>query len=311
MIRPPRVLLLLFFLGSGCRGQSEPPAANPVEVVAEQPENRLDPPTATEVPSGFPGLTMEQQREWLRGSWRQPREAAQADKDRAELVRPAPKSFVPDGAQMGLKATLIPHKTKLKAGDSFWYRLEIQNVGPSTIPWREENSFFKSGFNLGARLFSLYLTLPDGREVKAVSFPFRLGHCPGQIRAKRVLEASGMSRDDAKDLHLKATADLEIQRELMIDLAPGETLVTRPWRYEDPCSTTRSHSDAFEHGFREWPWDAERRAPGRYAIRIVLNDPVPSAPQTNDKVLLSAYEMRRKLALGRISSNSVTVTLSP
>lgn len=305
---------------------ADTPPASPDARATRLPENKLDLPPDTKVPDGFSKLSPDGQREWLRGVWRRPRENAQASKDKAELVRPAPKGFTPDGKEKSFKLTLFPLKTQLRPGESFWYRFELQNIGSSTVTLREQESFFKSGYALGYLHYDLYLTLPDSTEVKGLSHPFSIiGHCPGNPGPK-VIEAVGGTEEDFKDEFLKATADSSIARELAVTLEPGETIVTRPWRFVDSCmpkAPTSAEREALAKGYREWPWDRERRRPGIYSIRIEMNDSAPAKPPTEEEMAaiekkdefsrksqLLVYEMRKKFALGRVSSNSVRVTLS-
>ena len=63
---------------------------------------------------------------------RRPYEEAQRAKDRAELVRPTPPGFKPRLASV--KITMIARDSKVKVGGSFWYRIELQNVGRNPSP---------------------------------------------------------------------------------------------------------------------------------------------------------------------------------
>jgi hypothetical protein len=291
------------------------------------PENKLNLPPDTKVPDGFGRLPADAQRDWLRAVWRRPLESAQALKDRAELVRPKSPGFKADGREKSLKLTLFPFKTRLRPGESLWYRLEIQNVGTSSVTWTESNSFFKNGIHLGSEFIHIYLTLPEGKEVRGMANPLNFGHCPETAKTIKPLEASGLSEEDFKDKLTKATAISDIEGGLELVLAPGETLSTRPWNYKNPCfpkTLGETEKTALSRGFREWPWDMNHAAPGTYGLRFEFSQPAPSAPPTEEEMAdferkyglsradqMYSFAQRTKSSLGTFSSNSVRVVISP
>lgn len=308
-----------------CRDQEAPPASPGPKIESTRlPDNKLGLPPDTKVPDGFAKLSPEMQREFLRSVWRRPIEKAQSRNDRAELVRPAPADFLPDGKDKSLKLALVPFKTRLKAGESLWYRLEMQNVGSSSITWAEMNSFFKSGVFLGSESFRLRMTLPNGTHVGGAAVPFRIGHCPGNPGPKTLVSATGVSEEDFKDVFTKVTAKSSAERELSVTLAPGEAIVTRPWHYSDPCFPKEPDSAAqaaLSQGFREWPWDESRRTPGIYRLRFELYRPAPRRPSEDAMAeierkhgmtrasQLRALEVESRFALGIVPSNEIQVEL--
>ena len=72
-------------------------------------------------------------------------EAQVRAEERKELVRPAPKDFKPAPAARKLKMTLVARDKRIRVGQTFWYRLEIQNVGRRELTIHEFLSFLKSG----------------------------------------------------------------------------------------------------------------------------------------------------------------------
>lgn len=323
------LVLLSICLGAGC-GKHESPGQTPSApslAAVRIPENKLDLPPDTSVPDGFSKLPPDAQREWLRGVWRRPLETAQTLKDRAELVRPRPPGFKSDGKTKSLKLTLIPLKTRLKPGESLWYRLQIQNIGTSSVTWTESNSFFKNGIHLGSEFLHIYLRLPDGREVQGMAVPLSFGHCPENVSSKRPVEASGVSEDDFKDMFTRATAISDAEEGLHLVLAPGETLSTRPWSYKNACFPKKpadTERTALSSGFREWPWDMNHAGPGTYGLRFEFSQPAPSAPPTEEEMAiyerkyglsradqLLAFSQRTKSSLGTYSSNSIQVVIAP
>lgn len=321
--------VISLWLSAGC-GKQDSGGKNPSTpslAATRIPENKLNLPPDTKVPDGFSKLPPDAQREWLRGVWRRPLERTQSLKDRAELVRPAPRDFQSDGKEKSLKLTLIPFKTRLKPGESLWYRLEIQNIGTSSVTWTESNSFFKNGIYLGSEFIHIYLKLPGGKEVRGMAVPLSFGHCPENPAPKSPVEASGVSEEDFKDMFTRATAMSDVEGGLDLALAPGETLSTRPWRHKNPCfpkTPGKLEQAALSRGFREWPWDMNHAAPATYGLRFEFSQPAPSAPPTEEEMAiferkyglsradqLFSFAQRTRNSLGTYSSNSVQVVIAP
>ncbi|MBI4677980.1 MAG: hypothetical protein HY748_10400 [Elusimicrobia bacterium] len=203
--------------------------------------------------------------EWER---RRPFEEAQRAKDRAELVRQAPAGFKPSKSRKRVKITLIARDAKVKVGGSFWYRIELRNMGPEPIRWMDHDwSFFKHGKALSDWEFRM--TLPNGKTKRM--WVDRGVHCG----AEEVREVRGM----AKEARRKYIEDLEfhdkLEQGLDVTLQPGETLVTRPWRYYggfEYCDMVKRGEDPdarIPGEFREFPGLDPFENLGAYHIKAV------------------------------------------
>lgn len=160
-----------------------------------------------------------------------------------ELVRPAPKGFKPvEGRKVELK--LIPEREYVSRGRSFWYRLEMQNMGRQTLQWDEKDSFFEDGYLRDANVRFL-VTQPDGREV----------------RMQPPLDDYGAERDGGG---------------IRVRLKSGETLVSRPWAYQgDGVGQVWGP-------FRELASRYNFTFLGRYKIKAVLNREALGLVESNE-----------------------------
>jgi hypothetical protein len=162
--------------------------------------------------------------------------AAQEARDRQELVTPAPEGWQPKSTGAQLKLNLFAEKTALRIGDTFRYRLEIQNIGSDDIPFYENPSFIKTGADMWTIFFKAYITFPDGKEsLLPPPLPF----------------ADSLPPDNVD----------ETPRKLFLTLHSGETVTTRARPLTD-------HFRALETGY-------DFDEPGRYRIRIFYSRPSP------------------------------------
>lgn len=87
------------------------------------------------------------------------------EKDRRELLRSPAPDWKPGGSKRKLDILLLIDKTKIRKGESFAYRLEMQNAGREPLLIKEEPpSFTKDGSLCGHNDFKFYVTPPGGRE---------------------------------------------------------------------------------------------------------------------------------------------------
>lgn len=164
---------------------------------------------------------------------------------RFELVRPAPRDFVPrPGRALNLK--LIPERAFVSRGRSFWYRLELQNEGREPFLWREDRSFFEDGFLQNADV-QFFVTQPDGRSVRMLP-PL---DDPGRV------ESTG----------------------IQVTLSPGETLVSRPWAYQGRGAT---RTESVWGPFRELASRYQFAFLGGYRIKAVLTRPELGTVESNE-----------------------------
>lgn len=160
-----------------------------------------------------------------------------------ELVRPAPKGFKPvEGRKVELK--LIPEREYVSRGRSFWYRLEMQNMGRQTLLWDEKDSFFEDGYLRDANVRFL-VTQPDGRVVRMLP----------------PLDDYGADRDGTG---------------IRVRLKSGETLVSRPWAYQG------DGAGQVWGPFRELASRYNFTFLGRYKIKAVLNREALGQVESNE-----------------------------
>lgn len=208
-------------------------------------------------------------------------------RDRRDLIRPPPPGFKAEPAERKLRMTLVARDRKIRVGESFWYRLEIQNVGRTPVHILDWPSFLKDGSESANGYWDLFATGPDGKRKLMVigrlvdMFELRDSHAdavpvPGAEKMTDLEVQQYIRRDDAF-----RRAD----RELRVVLDPGETLVTKPWRWvpakerlerKARGETNLTPRPAGE--FREFWTDYRFSTPGRYTIQAVYDAPISPLP---------------------------------
>jgi len=251
--------------------------------------------------------------------------------DRKELVRPAPKGFKRGKKPRQVTLTLIPREKAIKVGQSFWYRLELQNTGHERLEIQETPSFLKDGASYSAQKWEFYATGPDGERKEMI---------PGTLAD----ELLGSMRETAsagtpvpstitalrrEELDIQETARRKASSRLRVNLFPGETLLSRPWRWLTQLQyvTRKSRGESIiwpkpDEPFRELWTVYWFKTPGRYAIEAEYVDEPP--PPLSEEYLRRmenlgvAKERMQRLrredqaaALGRIRSNRVEVEVLP
>lgn len=85
--------------------------------------------------------------------------------DRKELLRQPREDWTPGAAGRKLNLLLLAERSKIRKGEPFGYRLEMQNAGREPLPVKEDApSFIKDGSLCGSNAFRLYATPPKGKE---------------------------------------------------------------------------------------------------------------------------------------------------
>ncbi|MFA6317914.1 MAG: hypothetical protein WC943_10885, partial [Elusimicrobiota bacterium] len=200
--------------------------------------------------------------------------------DRAELVRPAPKDFKPEGRRK-IRLVLIPKQRRLKTGENFWYRLELQNVGKEPILFDDRPSFWKIGNRFMPCHF--YITPPDGKEVRG-----NLVEDFMDSREKTIVLPDHLTTDEARRKYAAEIVKEEGNRRsrllhLHVNLQPGETLVTRAWRF-GTFDEQYERTKAGEHPHPPISGDFRELAlenlafdqPGTYKVKATYEDPLRS-----------------------------------
>ncbi len=272
----------------------------------------------------FKKLPPERQAAWLAEQKQQPAREAKAAQDRAELVRPAPSDFKPENDDRRIRLRLIAQKEMMRAGEHFWYRLELQNVGRKPIHWYEKSSFFKHGrLNYSKQGIKFFVRQPDGKEwglVPPISLPLLGENRKGFSFPPGTTEAEQARR-------FKRMVGMANINELSIILLPGETLVTRAWaeRGADEANAIFARGEdpdaAIPGEFRELTAFFRFDQRGAYRVRVVYDD--RPSPLTEENIRSSEkYGISRKdevenqkfaeeNALGPVQSNIVSVEVTP
>lgn len=249
--------------------------------------------------------------------------------DQKDMVRPAPPGFKPEpdplkAGPLKAKLTLIPKKTILKPGETFWYRAELQNLSALTIKFDKAPSFWKVGIAEYDQ-YDFYITPPGGKERNVmldIDFPIGSHRGPG---------ARGKMNDAQLEDHSFRMAR---RNALHVDLGPGETLLSRPWRR----LSIEELDDMYEKDVEPAPVIGEFRElalessfkfdkPGKYRIKLVFQDYAPELPdeehiqfsmQRNDydheeatRIAMDFYRWRLRNSMGRVESNPVKIEVRP
>ncbi|TPW20800.1 MAG: hypothetical protein FD126_1324 [Elusimicrobia bacterium] len=265
---------------------------------------------------------------WSEEEGRIRREVRKAE--RAELVRPAPKGFKPDPTARKLKLTLVARDKTIRSGESFWYRLELQNVGREPVKFREEKSFLKNGWRYGGGQWEFYTLRPDGK--KEMMIPGRLVDEMGRReRPNPPIDVPGsetMTEAQIQDWVQRDGLRRTAERDLEVVLVPGETLISRPWRWVTPEEQRERHSKGEKDlwprpagEFRELRTSSVLEQPGRHKIWVTYDDPPLKADEdeiqrmekrgVSREKTLDYYRRTNAKKLGFLESNPVFVEVSP
>jgi hypothetical protein len=258
-------------------------------------------------------------------------EAAVRAAERRELVRPAPAGFKPGRERRKFRLILVARDKTIRAGEPFWYRLELQNLGRETVHYWETPSFLKDGGNYDLGRWDFYAIDPKGQRETMVIGSLFGGHdirethtdaipIPGSERMSEVEIEQYMRRDSAK-----RRAD----RDLIVDLAPGETIISRPWRWVDAEERVERRQRGEANlaprptgNFRELWTNFRFDFPGRYAVRAVYDDTMSPMPSEDfikgmekdgysRASTIADYKKQALKRLGRIESLPVAIEVLP
>ncbi len=257
----------------------------------------------------------------------------QAASDRQELISPAPAGWRPKQAGLKVELTLVPEKARMRVGERFRYRLEIQNIGNEYIQFFEMGkSFIKDGSLYGHYRF---LVTPPGGAERMMEAPMLRADRPqatnpGPAVKERV--SAVMTREE------RAVASWRDEARHILDLylAPGEILRNRVESASDPFRTlwTSFHFDK----------------PGTYRIRVEYDDlgdhpdvareksieqRMRASHASREQILkwdeefriergvslddrkreraeeVRSYEERRRTSVGQVHSNTAIVEVAP
>lgn len=251
--------------------------------------------------------------------------------DQRELVRPAPKGFKPEDARRKVRVTLVPRETTIKVGESFWYRLELQNVGRESIEFAESPSFLKDGLRWDMLKWGFAVVLPNGTREKMILgryFEERdLDHRPR--RPIDVPDSKKLTEAEARTWARRDSLRRNAGRNLRVTLRPGESIATKPWRWVDDeeylARFKRNEPELWpapEGTFRELRTVFEFETPGKYKVVAILRDPPPSPPTeeylldmekrgVSRKFILAGHKRFVRETFGMVESNWVELEVRP
>lgn len=251
--------------------------------------------------------------------------------ERRELVRPAPAGFKPGRDRRKFRLTLVARDKTIRVGEAFWYRLELQNLGREAVRYWEVDSFLKDGGSYGLGHWYFYATDPKGRrETLSIGTLFG-GH---EIRETRtdavpIPGSEKMSEAEIEQFIRRDSAKRRADRDLIVNLAPGETLVSRPWRWVDAWERVerrdRGESDLAPRptgDFRELWTNFRFDFPGRYEVLAIYDDTMPPLPSEDfikgmekdgysRASTIADYKKRGLERLGRVESAPVVIEVLP
>lgn len=251
--------------------------------------------------------------------------------ERAEMVRPAPRGFKPEKAARRLHLTLVARDKSIKVGQTFWYRLELQNVGKEPIEIDENASFLKDGERYDDGTFDFFVTTAAGAR-ELMSLGVFADNMTDGFRPNRPIDIPGgekMSKDQLHAYMRLHAVRSKAEAGLHVILAPGETLVSRPWKWVSPLDQRK----LFESGAADlWPkpegdyrelWtEFDFDKPGRYTIQAeYVDEPPPPFEEWFLKRMenegykrsefLEDYAASSAKRMGRVRSNPVSLEVVP
>ncbi|TPW22005.1 MAG: hypothetical protein FD126_125 [Elusimicrobia bacterium] len=257
-------------------------------------------------------------------------EEAVRQAERRELVIPAPSDFKPTANRRKLRLTLRARDKTIRVGETIWYKLELQNLGLETVHFWETPSFLKNGSSYDMGRWDFFVSTPGGKRRMMVvgSFFDQLAIRDTRTDAIPIPGSAVMTDEEIARYIRREGAQKRHDRDLIVDLAPGETLVSRPWRWVNAQERLergkRGEVDLVPRptgDFRELWTSYKFESPGRFEIRAVYDD--SSAPMPSESFIkgmerqgysresvIANHRERIKEDLGRVESNSITVLVT-
>lgn len=306
---PTRLAALAFALVlpfAGCRRdppkQARPLAPDPPLPAADWDLNEVAPKDRERVAI----LNRSRRPDWL-----------QERNDRRELVLPEPEGFQPEPVDRKLKLTIRLRENRIRRGGKLWYRLELQNIGRKPYQYTESDTFFKGHLHQMGKEFKFILTGPDG-STQTLDFTFRLISGTGLETEVRLPGQEKWTEAESKENLAKINYYCRGFDSISVELLPGETLYSRPWRKDDCVDQyyrTRGGEVPAEPApleFRALSTDYDFTTPGKYSVRLVWDEfgrskwlADMSRDEPSRKRRMETYERRSRGGLGAVASEEV------
>lgn len=222
------------------------------------------------------------------------------------MVDPPSENFKPEPVSRKISLKLVLENPRIPEGGRPRFRLELANVGTSTIEYHEyqPSVFVKDGGLLdSSRTIHFYLTDPSGRRKELASRP-----PPASFQANRSREPfdvpAGLSEAGKKKWFIETNAASSASTSFKVRLAPGEIL------------RSVGDDDSSRANFKSLFSTADFTRPGSYKLEVLLDDrPEPlTQEEIQDAIGFSTpeetrrlYDRRLKNALGPVRSNVVDI----
>jgi hypothetical protein len=239
----------------------------------------------------------------LRKLWKSERSFREkvTEQDRKELVTPPAEGFTPT-PKAHPTLTVKLRSLKLKSGEHLSYALSLTNRGAQPIQISDRRAFLKRPRLTSTIRWQFWVTGPDGKEFELV-FGDTADLAAQRARrlpqtAKEQAETAGNSSQEAR---ARQAWEADAEESLDVVLRPGETIHNRA------CAKPLIASGAGP-GYCDFPSDQTPLKPGRYTLKVVMNDRKPSLEGDLGKVdarFRAAFERAHRHHLGRIESNRV------
>lgn len=218
-----------------------------------------------------------------------------AEIDRRTMVSPAPPDFRPEPVARKIRLKLVLEKSKIRAGESPRFRLELTNVGREPIIYQElEATIFKWGSLWDSmRTISFLLVDPRGKELDLLP-PLPTG----RAEPTRYHDATPESEEKMRRNNALYAASSKFK----VKVLPGETL------------RSLGDGDSAQEPFRTLRVQEGFEKPGKYTLRVVLDDRPAPMNDIYIKALLkirtmaeiqSSFDQRLKEALGPVSTDNL------
>lgn len=251
--------------------------------------------------------------------------------DRKDLVLPPPRGFKPAPEAKKLQLTLRLRDKTIKKGERIWYRLELRNVGSKSVRIHETHSFLKkpSG-SYSFTWWDFFVTLPDGKKKRVAwgdSIEMQgMSHLPQ--RPVDIPGSEHMTKEQLDDFMRRDQARRKAERDMDLELAPGEAVASRPWRWVGD----EEYLDRYQRGeaelrpkpsgdYAEFFSSFKFSEAGKYGFQVVIRDEAVAINEQTIKRFEGYGSSReetirllkddRKRRLGVVASNVADFTVGP
>jgi hypothetical protein len=204
--------------------------------------------------------------------------------------------------------------------------LELQNVGTEPVRFIESDSFLKNGSHLKHH----WDAFVDGEHQYLGERGAPGDGSDGLYSPPGWEKLTPAEKDAAFETVKRRARERELSRELDVTLAPGEAIVSRPWRrfHKGEAKAMLSRGEdprypRFTGQFREmYSHYGLFEEVGSHQVKFIFSDPPPNTPTEREiqeklkrgfsrESQLGMFRDRTAHAIGVIESNTVRVEITP